>query len=485
MAKQSLEFLNLDFNDVKGPLPSCLFERDSNLHVLFLDSNPINSEIPDVFRQNSFIEYLSIADAGMFGKFPETLALVPNLVSLDLKGNELEGNLPEMFGETPFISTISLDNNLLSGSIPSPFATSKTLRFLGLSNNSFSSLPEMWSDAVSANDNLVQVNLASNELEGSFPLALALAPNITGLNLQSNKISGELPDAEGMFPKAISVILSNNELSGVIPDSWGTIGMFSTNVISRDTSYLDLSGNELTGPLPEFLLDGDNIPFPLSFGGINLAGNDFECFKADEIAQMAHLEGLLDCSSATSDAGGEATQEEAAEVPVEVPVEVIGDESVEAPAAAPAEESVEESDEASQVEVGTSSDPSAAAEESISTTEQETINLPEEGGVESSIESESIQDDSLFATSLSTNEAESESQSSKKKSTSSSSANASLAIGLVIAGIVVIAAVAAVATVLIKRHKRRKDLTLRTDVELGRSGARAMQGVKFEEFQNA
>lgn len=457
LAKQSLEFLNLEFNDVEGPLPSCLFERGSKLHVLFLDSNPIQSAIPDVFRQNSLMEYLSIADAGMFGPFPASIALIPNLVSLDLKSNALEGDLPEMLGETPYISTVSLDNNLLSGSIPSPLGSSTSLRYLGLSNNSFSEMPDIWSDPISTNDNLFQVNIANNELEGPFPLALALAPNLTILNLQDNMINGELPDTEGMFPKAISVTLSGNELVGVIPDSWGKIGMFNekSTFLTSEPSLMDLSENMLTGPLPAFLLDEDSIPFPLSFGGINLTGNDLDCVDADEIAQMSHLHGVEECVPAST--AGTVGQ------PAEAPSEALAESPAESPVESP-----------------------VAGTGTTTLSEEEATGLSAETTSDSTtIESESskAEDDNLTAASLTGNEVEQAPEESRKKS-KSSTAKAPLAIGLVLSAIVVIAAVAAVVTVVIKRRKKHLELTSRTDVELGRSGAKAMSGVKFEAFQD-
>lgn len=311
----SVANLNLETNQIEGPLPACLFNRVSNLVELHLDGNQLNSSFPDAFQRDAKLQVLSLVNVGLRGDIPQSMDELSSLRILDLRQNMLTGELPEDIGFSPYLTFVRLESNQLTGEVPSSLATSSTLRILALDNNLFSSLPKVWYRPEAGGENLKEVGLAHNNLSGEFPMALAMAPNLTILDLSKNNFSGPLPKNVGMFQKAWFINLSNNQFTGSIPEEWASIGLINGRALKGVNSFpvLDLSNNSLSGELPDFILNVEELPFTISAArSINLEGNNFPC---PENASVIHLVGLEECIISNSViAGGaddEGTEEEA------------------------------------------------------------------------------------------------------------------------------------------------------------------------------
>ena len=140
---------------------------------------------------------------------------LPELILLNLRGNQMTGSIPD-FGNLTNLESIYLGYNNLIGSIPN-----------------FSFLPK-----------LKYLDLEKNNLSGSVPNFINL-PSLDVLNLQSNQLTGTIPNFDKLGVLQ-SLRLSFNQLSGIIPDF--------DNL--KNLKNLDLMDNQLSGPLPSF----DNTP---------------------------------------------------------------------------------------------------------------------------------------------------------------------------------------------------------------------------------
>ncbi|CAI7921760.1 unnamed protein product, partial [Closterium sp. NIES-53] len=89
---------------------------------------------------------------------------------------------------------------------------------------------------------LNMLNLRGNNLQGSFPPFLLNLTNLVDLNLGRNNFHGEIPPALLSLPIS-EMTLEHNHLSGSLP-------VFSYSYLNT----LNLQGNELSGPLPNFNL---------------------------------------------------------------------------------------------------------------------------------------------------------------------------------------------------------------------------------------
>lgn len=285
LAKQSLQFLRLDTNSVKGNLPGCLFGNDSDIREVHMDNTNLEGVLPE-FSKDSMIEVISLSEAGLSGSIPRSLGMLKHLKNLDLSQNSFTGTIPPELGSSPALISIQLSDNQLEGPLPAAFATSASLRSIRVEFNSLSKLPDEWYMNTSASDHLIIFDASHNNIKGEFPLGLSTARSLAILILQSNEFSGQLPSKEGIMPKVAVLLLGDNQFEGEIPEEFKHIGMFK-QVQSPFPPQLDLSNNLLNGTIPEFLF-ATNVPEQLE-SNIQLGGNTFSCPIPQEAAYIQDL----------------------------------------------------------------------------------------------------------------------------------------------------------------------------------------------------
>eukprot|EP00775_Hariotina_reticulata_P007262 gene7262-7475_t len=256
---QDLLYLDLSGHALSGPLPPL----PPNMQFLNLSSNLLSQTLPE-FAQAAQLQYLDLS----FNKFSGTLqdmTLLPYLDWLDLSDNALSGPLPPL---PPAVRWVDLSNNRLSGKFeltvvtPSPGSGSEM--------------------------QLVLLDLKNNKLTGPLPASLTSAPKLSFLDLSFNLISGTLEVfAMALSPRnqILQINLSHNELEGPIPPQMQVLAAVRPVMVTMKdgltpvTRILDLSHNQLSGPFPSWLIT--NLP-QLSdsckcYIGVSLDADKFEC----------------------------------------------------------------------------------------------------------------------------------------------------------------------------------------------------------------
>lgn len=185
---------------------------------------------------------LQLAGLGLEGNVrPNSLANLKMLYSLDLSNNQLSGSLPEDLGGLTNLQRLDLSHNLFVGSIPSTFGGLSSLTNLSLAANQLQgSIPS----SLGALRHLVSLNLSFNSFRDAIPLELSQMDSLTVLDLHSNQLSGEMDPAFLGLSSLTAVDLSSNKLSGFLP--WQPN---DTLPLLRTLQYVNLSNNQLTGPL--------------------------------------------------------------------------------------------------------------------------------------------------------------------------------------------------------------------------------------------
>lgn len=160
------------------------------------------------------------------------------VIMLWLDGYSLRGDLTvlgESLASLDHLESLFMYGNFLSGEIPSSFRRLTNLKTLDLSDNVLSGNLNLENLPVSVDS----LSLGNNKLIGGIS-GLLRFPNMTYLDLSANNLDGPIPG--GMEVKLRSVNLSYNNFVGRIPEgSW-------------NASQFDMSHNALTGSIPTSLL---------------------------------------------------------------------------------------------------------------------------------------------------------------------------------------------------------------------------------------
>ncbi|KAK3421486.1 hypothetical protein EUGRSUZ_G02130 [Eucalyptus grandis] len=246
-----LRVLNLAGNNFDGDLGSIV-------HVP-LDGNNFSGHIPDQFGSFKDLESLSLSGNSMSGPIPVTLGELSSLRELRLSYNKLSGNIPKSIGRLFRLEIFYITNNSLDGVVgESHFANLTSLTYLSISSNELVlSFDPAWVPPFQ----LRYIGMSDFDVGPKFPLWLRSQRNISVLRMSNASISDEvlnwLPDIL-LNVKELDLkylFLSGNNLSGSIPNSlWAMESLY----------VLDLSKNQLSGTLPSLSpisrMDGNKMP---------------------------------------------------------------------------------------------------------------------------------------------------------------------------------------------------------------------------------
>lgn len=199
---------------------------------------------------------LSLPNSGLLGSIPANLGTITHLRALNLSNNSINSSIPASFFTASELQILDFSNNLISGELPPLVGNLKNLRVLNLSDNALAgNLPANLSNL----QNLTAVSLRSNYFSGSIPGGFN---SVKFLDLSSNLINGSLPENFG-GANLEYLNVSFNRLSGEIPEQ------FAAGIPANAT--IDLSSNDLTGPIPDSDLFSNQETDSYS-GNTNLCG---------------------------------------------------------------------------------------------------------------------------------------------------------------------------------------------------------------------
>ncbi|XP_057491898.1 probable inactive leucine-rich repeat receptor-like protein kinase At3g03770 [Actinidia eriantha] len=267
-----------DFCNLTDPNPSltlvCYEDKITQLHINGDNPSPNPSPIllphihnfsSDVFFSNlatfSSLKVLSLVCLGLWGPLPASIGGLSSLEILNLTSNYFSGTIPQEISALTNLQTLILDHNSFTAQVPACLASLPLLSVLSLNNNSLTgSLPHSFSSM----DTLRILSLSMNQLSGQVPSLKSLS-YLQILDLGYNEFGPHFPSLPN---KLVIIVLRNNRFRFGIPEqlsigsfsqlqkldisSNGFVGPFLFPLLSLPSlSYLDISGNKLTGMLSE------------------------------------------------------------------------------------------------------------------------------------------------------------------------------------------------------------------------------------------
>ncbi|XP_022947192.1 probable LRR receptor-like serine/threonine-protein kinase At2g16250 [Cucurbita moschata] len=267
---KSLQVLDLRSCSILGPIPLS-FGNLTNLTTLYLSNNKLNGSIPASFGQLIRLSVLDLARNELTGSIPLSVSSLGNLSFLDLSSNRLDGSVPPLFGSLRLLQQLNLSSNNLSSSLPASLGDLGVLVDLDISFNKFSGpLPP----DLKGMNRLQRMVLRNNLLGGSLPDALfSSLTQLQALAINDNRFTGAAPDVLFLTPGLRFLDISGNNFTGMLPNS-------SLNSNSTDGT-LNISRNMFYGSL---------VPVLGRFRVIDLSGNYFEGRVPNFVSMKASLE---------------------------------------------------------------------------------------------------------------------------------------------------------------------------------------------------
>ena len=266
-AMTSLKALSLNYNKLSGSLQKS-WGTLPELRSLSMEANRLTGTLPPEWASWSLLQSMTLEENALAGALPPAWANMSSLTSLRLQSNSFEGSLPASWASWARLQYLHLNRNSLSGTLPFQWGTFDRLMALQLNQNRLSgSLPNQWSKMTT----LATLDLNNNRFTSGLPPSWA-AMTLKTLNLGSNSLVGTLPVAwsNGPLLQGLKVLfLNNNRLSGSIKSSWwpnsstpaGTAAAAGAakTLPGGQLQVFDARSNHLTGSIPSSLLNSSAI----------------------------------------------------------------------------------------------------------------------------------------------------------------------------------------------------------------------------------
>ncbi|KAG5626206.1 hypothetical protein H5410_011424 [Solanum commersonii] len=322
----TLQTIDLSENEMLGgSLPE--FPSKGSLQNLVLSDTKFSGSLPESIGNLRKLSRIELRACNFTGPIPSSMENLTQLVLLDFELNSFTGSFPS-FKLSKNLTRIYSARNRLTG-ISSDWQGFENLKYLDLSNNSISGLipasvfylPSL-SDLVLSNNMfsgqitelqnvispLTSLELSSNKLEGPIPEFLFELHDLYGLSLSFNKFNGTVQLKKFTnLNKLVSLDLSHNSLSvdttisesdlALLPQlnsfMLASCNLQNISFLKNQSklSMLDLSNNQLTGEIPNWLVEiNDGL---LRF--LNLSFNQF--MRLQEPYTIGFLMNFLDLHS--------------------------------------------------------------------------------------------------------------------------------------------------------------------------------------------
>ncbi|MQL94998.1 hypothetical protein Taro_027662 [Colocasia esculenta] len=185
---------------------------------------------------------LDFTDNQFYGAIPANISALSKLTSLNISSNGLNETLPPEIGDLSELVELRLFNNNMVGPIPYQLSRLRKVRFLDLGYNYLENPDYSRFAAMPALEHLA-LNLDSLTL--GFPPFILNCTNLTYLDLSDNALTGPIPDAIATnLVKLEFLNLGINQFTRRIPGSLARLPRLQT---------LNLEANNLTGGIPPVL----------------------------------------------------------------------------------------------------------------------------------------------------------------------------------------------------------------------------------------
>ncbi|XP_057958034.1 probable leucine-rich repeat receptor-like serine/threonine-protein kinase At3g14840 isoform X2 [Malania oleifera] len=237
----------------------CSLPVDNDCHVvsIALKGQNLQGTLPPELAKLSYLQQIDLSRNYLHGTIPPEWGSLP-LVNITLGVNRLTGSIPKEIGNISTLASLTLTSNQLSGVLPPELGNLFRLRYLNLSSNYFTGeLPGTFAKLTALND----VRISDNNLTGSIPNFIQNWKNLRRLVILGTGLKGPIPSG-------LSLLENISELK--ISDLNGTEESFPRLSNVKSLMVLVLRSCNIVGPLPDYIGDFENLrTLDLSFNKLS------------------------------------------------------------------------------------------------------------------------------------------------------------------------------------------------------------------------
>nr|GEW00711.1 LRR receptor-like serine/threonine-protein kinase FLS2 [Tanacetum cinerariifolium] len=302
---RNLRYLNLSEAGFSGQIPPNIGKLS---HLRYLD---VSTEFGGLTVDNlewltklSYLKHLKLDNIDLSVVGSDLFLVLNNLTSLEVLHLSNCGLTSLSPVELPFLSELDLSNNKFNSKFPDWLLNYTTLSFLNLDSCglygriplNLGELPNLWYVSFAMNDNLTAS--CTQLFRGSWPKI---------------EIEGGIPGSIGKLCNLRLLDISGNNMTGTLPEFLEGVKSCTSSIPLPYLQKIDLSNNKLVGRLPEWIGRLENLEelgldynqldgqIPDSLGGlkrltnIGLAGNNLNGTLPEIFGQLSELT-VLDVS---------------------------------------------------------------------------------------------------------------------------------------------------------------------------------------------
>ncbi|GJP77327.1 hypothetical protein CLOP_g7739 [Closterium sp. NIES-67] len=215
-ALENLVLINLQGNDVYGPVLPPIISKFSKLKEIMFQDNRFVGPMPNEISALKSLEKMDVSLNQITGTIPRGIATLSNLTWLAISQNKMADVLPPELGQLTQIKKLDVGGNSFQGALPESWGKLEKLELLNLQKlNLNGSFPDSWAGMTS----LQHFVAPAARIQSRFPSFLLKLKSIKDIILYNNELWGPLPPASQLFaPTTLTMLdVSSNFLNGTVP----------------------------------------------------------------------------------------------------------------------------------------------------------------------------------------------------------------------------------------------------------------------------
>ncbi|CAO2036502.1 unnamed protein product [Urochloa humidicola] len=294
-----MQYMSLGINALSGSVPKELGNL-TNLIVLGFGSNYLNGSLPSELGNLAKLEQLYIDSAGLSGPLPSSFSRLTRMKTLWASDNDFTGQIPDYIGTWTNLTELRFQGNSFEGPLPTTLSNLVQLTSLRIGDivNGSSSLAFI-SNMPSLNTLILRNCRISDSLAS---VNFSQFANLNLLDLSFNNITGQVPQSLLNLSSLNFLFLGNNSLSGSLPNSIGT-----------SLKNIDFSYNQLSGSFPSWASQVSQLNLVANNFVINSSNNSvlpsgLECLQRNTPCFLGSPQSssiAVDCGSSRSISGSD------------------------------------------------------------------------------------------------------------------------------------------------------------------------------------